>query len=106
MLANALEANARGIRIRAQLTEIERHDTLSPGRYVRIDIHDDGDGMSDEVAARAFEPFYSTRFLGRGIGLASAQGVVRAHGGQMTLTSRQGHGTCCSIWLPLAPQVQ
>ena len=54
---------------------------IPPGEYLRIRIADSGDGMPEAVRARAFEAFYSTKFTGRGLGLAAVHGIVRDHGG-------------------------
>ncbi|MCA9709832.1 MAG: FHA domain-containing protein [Myxococcales bacterium] len=75
---------------------------LSPGRYVRIEIQDSGVGMDAETLARAFQPFFSTKPEGEGtgLGLSTAQSVVRDHGGEIDLRSRVGEGTRVSIYLP------
>jgi CheY-like chemotaxis protein len=56
--------------------------------------------MSPEVLSRAFEPFYTTRFAGRGLGLPAAQGIVRSHGGTISLKSSPGQGTQVDVVLP------
>ena len=56
--------------------------------------------MSPEVLSRAFEPFYTTRFAGRGLGLPAAQGIVRSHGGTISLKSSSGQGTQVDVVLP------
>jgi PAS domain S-box-containing protein len=67
---------------------------------IRLEVADTGCGMTDEVQARAFDPFYTTKKTGRGLGLASAQGIIRAHGGTIGFTSRTGSGTCFEVLLP------
>jgi CheY-like chemotaxis protein len=79
-----------------------RTGTLLPeGAYIALEVEDDGCGMSDEVLARAFDPFYSTKFVGRGLGLAMALGVARAHRGGIDARSRPGGGTCITVLLPV-----
>ena len=81
----------------------ERGDLeLEPGEYVGITVADTGSGMSAEVAARATEPFFSTKPLGKGTGLGLAQvyGIARQSGGTVRLDSREGEGTRVCILLP------
>jgi signal transduction histidine kinase/CheY-like chemotaxis protein len=75
-------------------------DTLSAGRYARLTVDDEGPGMDDGTMQRVFDPFFTTKFLGRGLGLASALGVVRGHGGGIRLRSAPGEGTCVDVFLP------
>ena len=80
---------------------------LAPGDYVRVIVADTGSGMTDEVMSRVFEPFFTTRDLGAGVGLGLAQvhGMVRQSGGVVTIESRPGDGTTVTMLLPrsLAP---
>ena len=73
---------------------------LGGGIYVSIDVHDTGCGMTDEVRARIFDPFYSTKFHGRGLGLAAVVGIVRSHRGGLLVRSDPGLGSCFSVMLP------
>jgi PAS domain S-box-containing protein len=75
-----------------------RDDRLAP--YVQIEVQDDGPGMDPETLRRAFEPFFSTKFVGRGLGLAAAQGTARAHGGGIVAQSEAGCGTRVVVTLP------
>jgi CheY-like chemotaxis protein len=71
--------------------------------HVVLEVADDGPGMDAATQARIFEPFYSTRFAGRGLGLASVLGIVRAHEGQVAVDSAPGRGACFRVWLPASP---
>ena len=75
---------------------------LHPGPYVSLAVADDGPGLTPDAQARVFEPFYSTKFLGRGLGLSSAMGITRLHGGAITLRSTPGSGTAVEVLLPAA----
>jgi PAS domain S-box-containing protein len=69
-------------------------------RYVRLEVSDTGCGVPESVRSRIFDPFFSTKFAGRGMGLAVVQSIVRDHGGAITLISEPGRGTTFEIVLP------
>jgi two-component system, cell cycle sensor histidine kinase and response regulator CckA len=70
--------------------------------YVRLQVSDTGCGMTKEVQTHAFDPFFSTKFAGRGLGLAVVQRIVRDHGGVINLFTAPGRGTTFEILLPCA----
>ncbi len=74
----------------------------SPGLHAYIRVHDDGVGIEQDDQARVFEPFYSTKFDGNGLGLAAVRGIVEGHGGGLLLTSARGVGTTFEVFLPVA----
>jgi PAS domain S-box-containing protein len=74
------------------------------GDYVHLIVADSGHGIGKEIQSRLFEPFFSTRFLGRGLGLAVALGVVRDHQGCIEIESEPGRGTTVHIYLPRSQQ--
>jgi PAS domain S-box-containing protein len=74
---------------------------LEPGPYSWLEVRDDGAGMPPEVASRIFDPFFSTRSVGRGLGLSAVAGVVRAHGGAVEVDSSLGRGSRFRLWLPV-----
>ena len=75
-------------------------ETLPPGRYVGIKVADTGCGMSETVKSRIFEPFYSTKFTGRGLGLAAVGGIIRSLHGGVSITTREGQGARFEVLLP------
>jgi CheY-like chemotaxis protein len=77
-----------------------RRVELPEGDYVLLEVTDEGCGMTEEVKARIFDPFYSTKFLGRGMGLAAVLGIVRGTGGAIRVTSAPGQGSTFRVWLP------
>lgn len=73
---------------------------LSPGRYVCIAVGDNGRGFDERVARRMFEPFFTTRLAGTGLGLATVREIVRDHDGAISVHSNPGQGSRFEIWLP------
>jgi PAS domain S-box-containing protein len=76
---------------------------LPPGEYVCMEVSDSGCGMTPEVLGRIFDPFFSTKFTGRGLGLAAVVGIVRSHKGALKVESTPGLGSVFRIYLPVSP---
>ncbi len=87
---------------RAYLTEIYTADDLPEGRYVYLEVTDTGCGMDAETQARIFDPFFSTKFQGRGLGLAAVLGIVRSHRGTIKVYSELERGTTFKLLFPAA----
>ena len=73
---------------------------LPQGDYVCVEVTDTGCGMSEEVRQRVFDPFFSTKFAGRGLGLAALAGIVRTHRGAVSVQSQPRQGSTFKLWLP------
>ena len=76
-----------------------------PGVYARMTVRDQGGGMEEATLERMFDPFYTTKQAGRGLGLATASGIVRAHGGVIQVESRPGEGATVAVLLPQGSRV-
>lgn len=107
VLANAAESIERSgcIRIITRTMEVDEehavdHAGLQPGPYACLAIEDDGRGMDAETRARVFEPFFSTKYVGRGLGMAAVYGIVKNHGGLVLVDSALEKGTVIRIFLP------
>jgi len=76
---------------------------LNPGVHVSLEIKDNGSGMDETTLARIFDPFFSTKATGRGLGLAAVLGIVRGHKGGIRVTSQPGQGTHYRLLFPALP---
>lgn len=74
---------------------------IYPGSYACLEVADTGSGMDEETQKRIFEPFYTTKFTGRGLGMSAIQGIVKAHEGKLLLASTKGIGTTFKVFFPL-----
>jgi len=75
--------------------------TIPAGCYACLSVSDNGCGMDEETRSRIFEPFYTTKFTGRGLGMSALIGIVSLHGGALQFTSQPGQGTTFNIYLPI-----
>ena len=107
LVLNAVQASPEGsvLHIGARDVVVGRDEpvpTLEPGRYVRLTIRDGGTGVAPEHLARIFDPYFTTKETGSGLGLATAYSIVKKHDGAMQVESTIGVGTAFHIYLPAA----
>jgi PAS domain S-box-containing protein len=109
LLTNAAESlSEAGGNIDVELTDVEleggqawmRPEPLRAGSYVRLSVIDEGHGMDQETVERIFEPHFTTKTSGHGIGLSSMLGTLKEHQGGIRVTSRPGRGTRMDVYLP------
>ena len=108
----ALEGRTGRVQVRSGLAHLNPETPPSglrplkqapaPGTYAFLQVSDSGCGIESEDLSRIFDPFFSTRFKGRGLGLAAVHGIVRAHKGVIEVSSDPGSGTVMRILLPAA----
>jgi signal transduction histidine kinase len=108
--AQAMDAPG-AIEIEVCVQEVEQaahgeHGTVAPGRHVLILVTDSGRGMDEITLERIFEPFFSTRVGGNGLGLATVREIVLQHSGAVKVRSAPGVGTHFEIWLPCVANIE
>jgi CheY-like chemotaxis protein len=84
------------------------HGRLQPGEYVCLSLTDTGEGMDEDTLAKAIDPFFTTKEVGKGtgLGLPMVHGLAEHSGGQLLLRSRKGQGTTAELWLPVAKKTE
>ncbi|MFT3869793.1 MAG: ATP-binding protein [Nibricoccus sp.] len=106
IVINALQAMPSGgvinISLSNEIVGSELAQVLAPGRYVRLSIADHGPGIAPENLPRIFDPYFTTKKHGNGLGLATVHSIVKKHLGHITVESALGQGTKFKIWLPAA----
>lgn len=106
LIMNAIQASPAGldVRIRVGSENVTPPPAVggSAGTFARVDVADQGSGISDDVLPRIFEPFFTTKDVGEGtgLGLSMAYGITRDHGGWIDVRTRAGHGSTFSIFVP------
>ena len=116
LVSNAVQALGAGggeIRVRTgsefcdapSLARCDLVEAAQPGTYVFLEVKDAGQGIDAHTRRRIFEPFFSTRAEGRGLGLSAVHGLVRQHRGAISVTSEPGRGSCFRILLPALTEI-
>jgi two-component system cell cycle sensor histidine kinase/response regulator CckA len=104
LMLNGIEAIGKRRGTLALSLDHQPNARQMPLGHLRLRLRDSGPGMDQETIERAFDPFFSTKTPGRGLGLAVVQGIVRAHGGHVQIESKIGSGTTVCVRLPLAQE--
>ena len=113
LLVNAWQAMPTGGQVTVESRNLEMQDVDGrafqppPGRLVRVGVSDSGIGMDEETKRRIFDPFFTTKEMGRGtgLGLASAYGIIKNHGGIITVYSEKGSGSTFHVYLPASAKL-
>ncbi len=113
LFVNAADAMPGGGNLILKTTNVTHKDMRGklynpkPGSYVLLTVSDTGTGMDKDTMGRIFDPFFTTKERGRGtgLGLASAYGIIKGHGGYIDVDSRKGHGASFSIYLPASEKM-
>jgi signal transduction histidine kinase/ActR/RegA family two-component response regulator len=88
------------------LSSMDFAEELLPGRYVALSVSDTGSGMDKATREKIFEPFFSTKFAGRGLGMAAVVGIVRGHGGGIRIETGLGEGTSITVFFPATSEAE
>ncbi|HWL17906.1 MAG TPA: ATP-binding protein [Opitutus sp.] len=103
ILLNATQEMAEEGKVQVTLrneTVTEVRAGLAPGKYVKLSVSDTGAGIPPETLGRIFEPYFTTKQQGNGLGLATVYSIVKRHGGQIEVESALGRGSTFHVWLP------
>ena len=107
LVINATQAMPKGgtLRIAASNEYVSpgSHAALAEGEYVRISVADTGEGIAPESLGKIFDPYFTTKRLGHGLGLATVFSIIKRHKGHIEVESTLGSGTTFTFWLPAAP---
>jgi signal transduction histidine kinase len=106
LLVNAMQSMPDGGGVTIELRRVAARPPDDPAAveraFVRVDVEDEGEGVASEDLEHVFDPFFTTKDVGEGtgMGLSVAHGIARDHGGWLTVSSVEGHGSCFSLFLP------
>jgi len=107
LLINASQAMPDGGTVTVKAENIVAEDASKPaGHFVRITIRDSGIGIPADILSKIFDPYFTTKVGGTGLGLASVYSIIKRHGGRVNVFSEVGHGTEFEICLPAVPNTE
>ncbi|MDH5510060.1 MAG: ATP-binding protein, partial [Nitrospinota bacterium] len=99
IVLNAVDAMPDGGRLTIEVN-LWTDRASAEGKWIRISLDDNGEGMTKETLDNIFEPFFTTKTRGTGLGLPSARKIMESHGGRIEAKSTPGEGSCFILWLP------
>ena len=105
LIINAREAMPHGGTVRLAARNLELSEAsafLRPGRYIKVTISDRGCGVPDDLATKIFDPYFTTKPMGSGLGLSISYSIVKKHGGMLHLESSSAEGATFAFYLPAA----
>lgn len=108
LVSNACQAMPQGGELRLAIDNLELAEptiSLQPGKYVRIAVIDQGYGIDEGTLSKIFNPYFTTKETGRGMGLAVAESIVRRHGGSINVKPNPGRGTTFEVFLPASDKL-
>ncbi len=108
LVINAVQAmpNGGSITVNAENWSINENTlvALNPGEYVRISIADEGIGIHESIMSRIFDPYFTTKQKGSGLGLATSYSIIKNHDGLITFKSKEGFGSTFNVYLPASDE--
>ena len=106
LVINAMQAMPGGGHLHIKLSNYDASaqplPELKPGKYIQVTVRDQGAGIAEKYLARIFDPYFSTKQTGRGLGLATVYSIISRHNGHIKVTSQVGEGTTFTLYLPAA----
>jgi signal transduction histidine kinase len=105
LLLNAIQAMEQGGKLKVATALKHPVPGAKRGSFIKISFQDTGRGIPEDVKGKVFEPFYSTKEGGIGLGLSIAQRIVQEHGGEIGLESSPGKGTIFYLTIPYGTQI-
>lgn len=110
LTVNALQAMPRGghlfVALENCVAKAGEIQGLPKGKYVRVTMKDEGEGIPSELQTQIFDPYFSTKTLGRGLGLATTYSIVKKHGGAILVESQAGKGASFTLFLPIIKETR